>query len=150
MLSRTVRQVEPHPELFELVSRYLDDLCRRGPLPRVLWGFYRELAAAMGFEMNLRSCVECGVELGAGGGALTNAKGGVTCRHCRPVRSPVLDLPDEVAQLLRGECVDRPGSMPAAEVRRITRMLAGYCAFHCDITPEFKALDFLDDVWCVR
>ena len=109
----------------------------------------------MGFGMEGERCVVCKKELTGGTDIfLIVEKGGCACRQCAKSRDRETLLPAAVLALLAG-CtirtfpVHQPG-LSALEERRITRLLASYCRYHCDTKAEMKALEFLDTLLFAR
>lgn len=98
---------DPHPEVFDALCETLAALDGERAAPPVTATFQWRLLESLGFEPNLRACVECGRERGAGRSAYFNLRaGGLLCRACAE-RRPGL-------QLLRADLLDAPRSGPAA------------------------------------
>ncbi|MBD3321663.1 MAG: DNA repair protein RecO [Chitinivibrionales bacterium] len=153
MVLKTMKHSEPHADLFDFFDRFLSGISGT-PLcscfPRALWRFYIDYARILGFGANFFNCAGCGKPLDTiAGGYLIHEKGGCLCEQCLPQKPAASYLPGAVLEHIRSQ-PDRAGpasvSFPVNTVQRITRLLASYCAYHCDIRPDFNSLDFLDDL----
>ena len=108
-----VRDAEPHPELFDLLSAFLGMLDLAAARPAALRAFELGALAAAGYMPRLDSCAGCGARLGEGRPArLDPAHGGVLCAGCEPPGGGGLPSlsPGTIAALLRLQS----GGLPAA------------------------------------
>jgi|WetSurMetagenome_2_1015567.scaffolds.fasta_scaffold40387_2 DNA repair protein RecO (recombination protein O) len=142
----------PAPELFSLVGDFLSALSgRSGKFTALLWNFYGSFSQLMGFGINGKHCVSCKNELpGVGNLYLLIEKGGFACDRCMDVKDhrkvfPIAAL-DFFSGRSREPSHDSHPVMSIAEERRITRLFASYCQYHCDTKSDLKALKFLESL----
>jgi DNA repair protein RecO (recombination protein O) len=140
----------PCPELFSLLTEFLVTLeGRTGHFPSLLWNFYAAFSHCMGFGMDGERCVVCKNKVSNGGDFyLLIEKGGFACESCTGPKDrknlfPATALQDLSSRAIGAFPENRPGLSPAEE-RRITRLLASYCQYHCDTCSDLKALGFLE------
>jgi DNA repair protein RecO (recombination protein O) len=142
----------PAPELFSLVGEFLSALDRRsGKFPALLWNFYGSFSHLMGFGINDKQCISCKNELPIAGNLyLIIEKGGFACDHCAEVKDHRKAFPVTALEFFPGRNRGRShASHPTisdAEQRRITRLIASYCQYHCDTKSDLKALTFLESL----
>jgi DNA repair protein RecO len=152
MVLATVSAGHPYPELFLLLKRFLEELEARRPRPsaRFLWRFYQEFSLIMGFGFDLGKCVVCHKPMAAfSGGYLVVEKGGVTCYNCSAYKKSENFVPRQALDFLDNGISLKNKEMQAFshnETRRLTRLFASYCQYHCDKHFEHKALLFLDSL----
>jgi DNA repair protein RecO (recombination protein O) len=146
----------PYPELFSLIAAFCMALEERPRwLPPLLWNFYAAFSHCMGFGMDAERCVSCKKILpGSGTVSLVVEKGGFTCNKCETQRDQRTVLPAMALQFLVSPAISpfpalQAGISPDDE-RRITRLLASYCQYHCDTCSDLKALAFLDALLFAR
>jgi recombinational DNA repair protein (RecF pathway) len=143
----------PSPELFSLAARLLSRLEQQvGATPALLWKFYKEFSALLGFGLNCDACVSCGKKLASAAAAfLIVEKGGFACDRCVCQKDIRNEVPPALAGMLTlsadNSLSEEITGMSAAQARSITRLLASYCRFHCETTSEYKALEFLDTLF---
>jgi recombinational DNA repair protein (RecF pathway) len=116
--------------------------------PALLWKFYHEFSRLLGFGLHCDSCVVCGKSASAMAEAyLIVEKGGFACERCVGQKDLRNHVPPALlpALTLFEDCslAEDIARLPAAQARRITRLLASYCHYHCDSASEHKALEFL-------
>jgi DNA repair protein RecO (recombination protein O) len=146
---RTITLSDPHPEIFDCFGGFLRELetaAHARCFPFALWKFYLSFAALLGFELNSTRCLECGNGFAEGmEGILRPARGGFVCVNCHgghggggfPARAMVfMNAPDA-----------DPPQLETADLKRITRGLAAFCAYHFDIRHELLSLGFLDELY---
>jgi DNA repair protein RecO (recombination protein O) len=93
LLSELTDDHDPHPDLFDLASETLVELCASGNLRVRILRF--ELAALnlLGHMPTLTICAECGRPIEVTGRvSFSQPSGGVLCRRCRPGRKQVISL----------------------------------------------------------
>jgi DNA repair protein RecO (recombination protein O) len=139
----------PSPELYFVVMRLLT-LLENQPCnnPGLLWGFYREFSSILGFGLDCNDCITCSENLhNFSNSYLLVDKGGFVCKNCAQGKDMRNMIPSSV---LAGLTLDGFGELlnniTVIESRRITRLFASYCHYHCEKVLEHKALDFLDIV----
>jgi len=144
---RGVTQEETHPELFSLLLEFLtilDRTPRARAVPLALWDFCNRLSVLLGFGLNLRACVECGsTAIGQHGGVLVHRQGGFLCTSCGGQRNDTTHVSGDIIRCLRGES-QPPSDLSPENLRRTTRLLITYCAWHFETHKAFKALEFLE------
>jgi DNA repair protein RecO (recombination protein O) len=99
-----VRDAEPHPRLFELLTEFLGMLDVGPARPSALRAFELGALAAAGFMPRLDACARCGAELGAGRPVrIDPAHGGALCSGCEPPGGGGLPSvsPETLAALVR-------------------------------------------------
>jgi recombinational DNA repair protein (RecF pathway) len=142
---------ETHGELFDFAVAFLTHLEALPvmPLPiNELWGFFYGWAALLGFRLNVRECIRCGhSRVASEGGLLIAERGGLVCSACRGagIAGAPSFVPGTVAAFLQNQLPPSP-LPPPQEQLRISRLLADYCRYHCDIRSELKSLNFLETV----
>ncbi len=142
----------PAPELFSLVGDFLRALEKRSSrFPVLLWNFYAAFSQFMGFGISGKQCVLCKGELPAIGDLyLVVEKGGFACEQCAGAHDLRGRFPGEARRLFLsgniGDATDTHPALSRTEERRITRLMASYCQYHCDTKSDFKALSFLETV----
>ena len=142
----------PSPELFSFVTEFLFALeDRTGHLPSLLWNFFAVFSRLMGFGMDCKRCVSCKKELScACNVSLMIEKGGFVCEKCADLSGPRTLFPPEALGFLGAQNISEiPASvvnLSLADERRVTRLLASYCHYHCDTRSDFKALEFMDSL----
>jgi DNA repair protein RecO len=152
ILLSSVTLSEPHPELFELLSRFLFSLDEARGIHEeqfsILWKFIFDFTAMMGLGVDFGRCFKCGsLDIVADGGFLMTQKGAMICRRCAPQFSPSGWIPSEiVSYLLSGHFPSGPSRISFPELLRLTRLAVYYCRFHLDIRKELRSLDFLQQM----
>jgi DNA repair protein RecO (recombination protein O) len=144
---KTIRHSDYHPELYDLFVRLLRNLDIqdiRRCFPYVLWGFFLSYAALLGFALDLVRCIDCGRSVEEG--VISAQHGGIRCETCAPAFDPERHIPGNALSFLKNPDADPPSDLPPAELARITRLLASYCAWHFDIGVDFNSLDFVDEL----
>ncbi len=142
----------PVPELFSLATRFL--VCleqQKGNTPALLWSFYYEFSAFLGYRLNCDACVSCGRNFSVSQAAyLVYEKGGFACDRCVGQKDMRHRVPPPLlkALALSDDCTLAEGieTLPAAERRCITRLFASYCHYHSETASDYKALEFLDSL----
>jgi DNA repair protein RecO len=157
MILATVSVGHPYPELFQMLTRFLDFLEDHNgscPKPILLWIFYQNFASIMGFGCNLANCVICKKTLSnLPGGYLVIEKGGFACECCAQKKDKGNFVQKKALEFLNpgGISLYNKELLPfsSEEFRRLTRLFASYCQYHCDNHFEHKALAFLDSLLAV-
>jgi DNA repair protein RecO (recombination protein O) len=88
----TLAEGDPHPEVFDLLSRSLRRLAEPdAPLPAVLAWFQWRLLRHLGLLGQMTVCVDCGEELDLQAGspdvAFSSRLGGLLCEGCQPAQT---------------------------------------------------------------
>jgi len=144
---KTIRHSDYHPELYDLFTGLLRDLDMqdtRRCFPYALWGFFLSYAALLGFALDLGRCIDCGGLVDEG--VISAQHGGLCCNDCARAFDPQRHLPAAALAFLKNPDAGPRPDLPPAELARITRLLASYCAWHFDISADFKSLDFVDEL----
>jgi DNA repair protein RecO (recombination protein O) len=144
---KTIRHSDYHPELYDLFVGLLRDLDMQDTMrcfPYALWGFFLTYAALLGFALDLGRCIDCG--RAPDEGVISMREGGIRCAACAPAFDPASYLPTHALAFLKNPDADPPSDLPPGELARLTRLLASYCAWHFDISADFKSLDFADEL----
>jgi len=142
----------PYPELFALAAKFLDCLERQaGNSPALLWKFFYEFSALLGFGFSGEACLVCGKKAQQVKEAyMVTEKGGFACENCVAQKDRRNMIPPALLTALKlsDDCTLEQGiaTLSATDARRITRLLAAYCHFHGETKTEYKALEFLDTV----
>jgi DNA repair protein RecO (recombination protein O) len=145
----------PCPELFSFMKEFCSALEKgQGRLISLLWQFYRGFSVIMGVGFGCQQCIECGRNLhDEGGGYLVIEKGGFACEKCSTNKDQKNRIPEIVLRFCQSS---EMRSIPLnqmelsdTEARRITRLFASYCQYHCHTCSDYKALDFLDSLFYV-
>jgi DNA repair protein RecO len=154
MILATVSAGHPYSELFQILTRFLGFLEENKDLylkPILLWKFYQNFASIMGFGLNLVNCVVCQRTMsGLLGGYLVMEKGGLACESCAQKKDMGYFVQKQALEYLIPTqafltSLETP-QMSLLEIRRLTRLFASYCQYHCDSRFEHKALAFLDSL----
>ncbi|HAJ78817.1 MAG TPA: DNA repair protein RecO [Fibrobacteres bacterium] len=139
----------PSPELYFVVTRFMtlleNQTCNN---PRLLWSFYREFSSSLGFGLDCNDCITCSKNLlNFSTSYLLIDKGGFVCKDCAQGKDVRNMIPSSVLAGLTLEVYgELLNNITVIESRRITRLFASYCHYHCEKVLEHKALDFLDIV----
>lgn len=140
-----------HPELYELFVKFmqhLQDTPEKECHPFALWLFYHRFSQHMGFELNLKKCITCGVEIKKTA-YMNMKKGGLDCGKCSKSKSEFQLISGAVLSYLKHGS-PKPlmlrKELTPKTLKRITHLLADYCRYHFDIQKEYKALVFLDEM----
>lgn len=108
-----VRDAEPHPELFDLLTAFLGMLDQAPARPAALRAFELGALAAAGYMPRLGACASCGAGLPEGRAVrLDPSHGGALCAGCEPPGGgglPTLS-PETLAALLRLQSGGLPGA----------------------------------------
>lgn len=150
LMLKSATASETHGELFDFAAAFLARLETLAPSPfpiHELWFFFHGWAKRLGFLLNVRECVRCGhSRVASEGGLLVANQGGLVCSACggAGIAASPSFLPGRVtAFLLGGEQAGWNTPAPDEQMR-ISRLLADYCRYHCDIRNELKSLAFLE------
>jgi len=153
---KNIRTGYPYPELFSMITSFLK-LLEHQPanykLPTILWKFYLDFSAIIGFELDTHTCISCSNSIGdsPAGAYLIIEKGGFVCNRCSPLNTTKRNyLSNNILRLLTNN--RNPGNrvpdgtveISPAEAKRITMLLASYCQYHNDTGIDNKALNFLE------
>lgn len=157
LILKTITLSDPHPELFEFLTGFLNSL-NSVPLtssfPYALWDLYNNYSRILGFGINLDTCITCSLPIDSNhGGTLVLKKGGLECQKCKETQHIRSHIPARVLDFLKTEMELSKRerlSLPKEDQKRITHLLATYCAFHFDISQEFKSLKFMDDLYRIN
>ncbi len=141
----------PCPDLFSLTREFCGALEREERPVLLLWRFYMAFSIVMGVGLRIERCAACDRKLsGVGFGFLVNERGGIVCENCISRQDHHTRIPETVLHFLQARDVSSiaecPDGLSCADVRRITRLLAAYCQYHCSACKPLKALDFLDSL----
>jgi DNA repair protein RecO len=157
MILATVSVGHPYPELFKMLTRFLDLLedqngsCQK---PIQLLRFYQNFSLIMGFGFNLANCVICKNTMSnLPGGYLVVEKGGLACERCAQKKDKGNYIQKQALEFLNPEGISLHNKelspFSSEEFRRLTRLFASYCQYHCDNHFEHKALAFLDSLLAI-
>jgi DNA repair protein RecO (recombination protein O) len=141
-----VHDSDPHPGLFQRISAFagmLETTPEHECHPAYLWRFLIDVTAILGIRPNLDKCALCGVPLTGMGGRLNIRVGGIECGGCVR-RSGAVENMTPAARLWLAAGSSEPPLMTPRDSLALTRLLADYCRFHCDVATEFQALAFLE------
>jgi DNA repair protein RecO (recombination protein O) len=148
MIIRSVHPDEPHQPLFDYLCAFLAILERPDTVeqfPHALWRFYLELAALLGFGIDLSTCGMCGAPLRpANGCCLIVERGVAVCERCAGAASHHRLPPALLLAVNAPEGSPRPHApIPRDEQKRVTRLLAAFCRHHFELRTELRSLDFV-------
>ncbi|HEV2129985.1 MAG TPA: DNA repair protein RecO [Longimicrobiaceae bacterium] len=134
---------EPHPALFKVMSRSLDDIARTaqpGTEQAVLSGVWLVISL-LGFQPELDACVTCGRALDPQQSTRFDAGGGgVACSNCRPHGRPLeASVRHELRRMLSGEPIT--GTIHQRATHRA--LLRTFLAAHLAHEHPFRSLDLL-------
>lgn len=149
LILKSVVLSESHPELFLLLNEFLEALQSIDTTENcfvLLWKFYFKTAELLGFAMHFESCRNCGQsQLIHKGGFLAVESGGLYCTHCAGKKSLTDTYIDStVLQKLTGS--SSPLNISSRELIRLTKLIVSYCRFHLDIKPDFKTVEFIEQM----
>jgi len=150
MALRISQENHGQPELYELVERSLDHLCREKVRPQFIAWFELQLMNLLGMAPHLTTCQSCRNELPMEVSSrieFSCARGGIICPSCsRKQGSSGLHItPDVLAMLRRWQASD---SAKVAGNTRITgkqmvalrRILATFLDYHLDFVPASRSI----------
>jgi DNA repair protein RecO len=154
VLLKTMSCDSPHPEIFSYCADLLGRMQAASAarcFPAMVWEFLYHFSRLMGVAPALDACSSCGGALsGEHGAFLLMESGGMICAGCARAAGTHSGLflpPRALSSLQNGAAADDAASrMPAAEVRRITHLLARYCRYHFHCTSDFKSVAFLNSI----
>ena len=141
---------DPHPELFDFFSSFLETLGtspEKECVPFALWRFFITFADIMGFKLNTERCARCGRPADDQVSFLNFSKGGIECGGCVKTLSQSARIRPEVLKFLSSPDVEAgllKSALSRMEINQTTRALSDYCRYHFDVRGEFKSLDFLE------
>lgn len=144
-------QADPHPDLFMFLHTVLEAVESnhiRRIHPVTLWHFFHKSSALLGFELNLSTCLQCGLPP-VTSVRLDSPRGGFICEKCSPNCPENQRFPMEAIRTLRNESLSDSSlaeTLDRTERKRITFLLADFCRLHFDIGYEFKSLAFLNSM----
>jgi DNA repair protein RecO (recombination protein O) len=148
MLDRAVRDSDPHPLLYRLITATLGALDDGEIAPPILLDFYQlHLANQLGFAPHLEYCVNCGNDLKDA--VLDNLNGDLTCLKCgnggtsqldREALSYLLWLRSTHITNLTGPSWDAKARLTAG------RFLRDFLYLHVDDMSKLRAMKFWDQV----
>ncbi len=84
LLVQTLHDIEPHPEVYDLVRETLAALDGKSGPESVLAAFALKFLDRMGYPLELDNCVECGTSLQRRKATLIPHRGGALCEDCCP------------------------------------------------------------------
>jgi DNA repair protein RecO (recombination protein O) len=141
-----VRDAEPHTELFDLLSAYLDRIDGAPAEPTALRAAELGILRAAGLAPRLDACARCGGRLPATQLRLDPAEGGVVCGTCGPShpRAPSLSA-DAVAGLerLQREGLDA-SPLPRAAAAEARDAVEAFIEHH--VGHRLATRKFLDEI----
>lgn len=153
LLLLSITQSDPNPELFSLLTSFLDNLENsgsRGESFSVLWRFVFDFMVLMGFGVGFDKCTRCGEErIREEGGYLLVEKGTMICGRCAPDYSLSKSnwMPGSTASyLLRNGSSAGKFDYSTENLIRLSVLAVDYCRFHLDIRRELKAVGFLREM----
>jgi len=117
LTSELTEDWDPHPYLFDALSRLFADLSRADRVLALLLRFQRVLLAEVGSIPLFDHCIGCGIEDPPSEGLFfSSLEGGLVCRDCEPAHTEKRSVPDIArAWLVRGDG-DANGTRPAFEI----------------------------------
>lgn len=146
-----VRDHEPHADLFDLLTAYLEALDAGPARPPALRAFELGALGAAGLMPRLDACARCGARLVAGDPARFDAgQGGALCPDCTPAAAPGAPALSGagLALLLRlqaGGLAAAAGELPASPAGREARdALTAFVEHH--LGRRLAARRFLEEV----
>ena len=131
----------PHPRMFRLLERFLDELTAGGNRYSLLFWFELQVLSEMGLAPNFQSCTRCGTPVRASKGPLvfSACSGGLVCAACRARRTPdgVPVQPDTLALLSHWQRTRDPLRARRAVARRpqlkpLEKILGEFLCHHLD------------------
>lgn len=150
LILKAVILTEPHPELFQLLQLFLQNLQatdKKEPCFLFLWKFYIQTAELLGFAPDFNTCKICGKsEFLVNGGFLILERGGLYCKCCSEkllLSNTFID--GAILHIIKGMDKFLP-VMTNRELIRLTRIFTSYCRFHLDIPHEFKTIEFIEQM----
>ncbi len=151
VLLRTIRNTETHPELYDLLQRFLrnlEDSRGAGGTQLELWAFLLEFMSLLGFGLEIQRCRHCGADLHRGQQrSIHFGEGGCFCTLCRPNPPSTAILPPWFPDLPAPEGNPPPSlDQNWIQLSSVTRLLTAFCAYHFEISPKFKALEFMESL----
>jgi DNA repair protein RecO (recombination protein O) len=135
---------EPHPQLFDLLQRYLEMLDEGAAGPTSLLAFELSALQYAGFQPSFGSCAICG---GAPDSApsFDPQHGGVVCPRCRGRAEGALGISVELASGLAA--LQRGVRQPLPEpVRREARTVLNHF-IDCQIGRKLKSVEFMRQLY---
>lgn len=147
---KTIHIQEPHPEVFELMSLFMETLENHATaivFPATLWHFHYTFCHLLGFGFDTQMCIKCARPLDAAEGAtLSIRQGGMVCDRCMHTRYPQQYLSGSLRTFLHAAQPLPPteiASLDSSSKRQTTRLLADYCRYHFEHPAQYKALEFV-------
>lgn len=122
-------QGDPHPEVFDLLSRTLARLDQADAPPQAVLAYFQwRLLGSAGLLGDLSACVVCGRSLaGERGLQFSSQLGGIVCRDCEPAAPDRYELDAGALEGLSVLATVRQGErrrFPAEQARAVNRLLA--------------------------
>lgn len=150
VMLRTIRDADPHPELFHLLKRHLEhlDTSASATAQILLWRFLLDYLSLLGFRIEMSVCATCGKEIKPGEDRSVHfGQGGCICCTCRPHPPSTSVLPGWVPQNPDGsEYANKKMEQSQRQLTAVTRVFLAFCAYHFEIAPTFKALEFMESL----
>ncbi|MGQ0506155.1 MAG: DNA repair protein RecO [Myxococcaceae bacterium] len=138
-----LRDGQPHPQLFELLSDYLGQLEAKAAGPSSLIAFELSALAHAGFMPRFSPCSLCGGALGEK--TLFDAEhGGAVCEACSPRAQFGLPVSSRVLQALDALQAGVRTPVPADIRKRSRQLLNAFIAHH--LGRKLKSVEFMDQV----
>jgi len=134
LLGELTDDYDPHPELFDLADRTLEDLQSESQVGRRVLHFELAALRMLGYLPALTRCAECGAGIGGQGRvAFGPFSGGTLCPRCRGGKRQVVSLSQPAWQALAALAqTDEPaGQQPPlarntfAEIRTVMNQYVG-------------------------
>jgi DNA repair protein RecO len=153
LVLKSVTVTDPHPELFDLLTAFCSSLGSSAPRDcyPVLWSFYIQFCTLLGFGLTLDECVVCRKPFNGNGPCFCVIEmGGLVCSECSRQFHGRQLIPGAYLPILRDARFEsvrcQTADTPAADLLRLTLLLASYCRYHFEIRSEFATLEFIREL----
>lgn len=156
LVARNCHDEHRQPELFDLLSAFLDFIAAHGGKREVVFWFELAFAGTMGFAPHLSECAVCGGRVNDIGQAnISSRRGGLICGNCASsaTEGEMERLaPDILAILRTWQATESPRAAHnticnKAQAHEMQRLLGNFLHYHLDILPpsRYIALKLLAD-----
>ncbi len=138
-----LRDDQPHPDLFELLVRYLGELDAGAAGPTSLLAFELSALAMVGLMPRLDACARCGGELSEGAG-FDPDQGGALCSACALADRQAMRVPWPVLAGLRDVQAGVRAPLGPDVRQRARELLNAFIAHH--VGRRLKGVDFMAQI----
>lgn len=146
LVSRCCHDEHEQPEVFQLLTTFLDFLTVHGGKRELMFWFEISLAGLMGFAPNIARCSTCHGEIPPGiSSPLSYQRGGLICTRCASASGEATEIISSAAlAILRTwQGTDSPRAArntacSTAQTFEIQKLLGNFLYYHLDIMPPSR------------